>query len=107
MQRAGQPKALFILITPSDRPFLPFPPSVLPTFPPSGPRVQVLVWKEINYSHMRPVEKQRIADEVNILKELRNPFIVRFYDHIHERASKRCYIVMEHCPVRTWVHTTK
>jgi hypothetical protein len=61
---------------------------------------QVLVWKEINYSHMRPVEKQRIADEVNILKELRNPFIVRFYDHIHERASKRCYIVMEHCPVR-------
>ena len=25
---------------------------------------QVLVWKEINYAHMRPVEKQRIADEV-------------------------------------------
>jgi hypothetical protein len=23
-----------------------------------------LVWKEINYAHMRPVEKQRIADEV-------------------------------------------
>jgi len=22
------------------------------------------VWKEINYAHMRPVEKQRIADEV-------------------------------------------
>ncbi|EWM24105.1 Protein kinase, partial [Nannochloropsis gaditana] len=59
---------------------------------------KVLVWKEINYAHMRPLEKQRIADEVNILKDLRNPFIVRFYDHVIERASKKCYIIMEHCP---------
>ncbi|TFJ82405.1 hypothetical protein NSK_006314 [Nannochloropsis salina CCMP1776] len=59
---------------------------------------KVLVWKEINYAHMRPIEKQRIADEVNILKDLRNPFIVRFYDHVIERASKKCYIIMEHCP---------
>ena len=41
------------------------------------------------------------SSQVNILKDLRNPFIVRFYDHVIERATKKCYIVMEYCPVRS------
>jgi hypothetical protein len=31
-----------------------------------------LVWKEINYAHMRPIEKQRIADEVSPKTSLRS-----------------------------------
>jgi NIMA (never in mitosis gene a)-related kinase len=38
-----------------------------------------------------------LVSEVNILRELRNPFIVRYYDRIVDKASTRLYIVMEHC----------
>jgi serine/threonine protein kinase len=83
----------------------------------------MLVWKVINYSHMTAVEKQRLSDEVRlcpphihssrppiltpffvlyiqvmILKDLRSPFIVQYHEHVHDRANKRLYIVMEHCP---------
>ena len=40
---------------------------------------------------------QLVVSEVNILRELRNPFIVRYYDRIVDKASTRLYIVMEHC----------
>lgn len=33
-----------------------------------------------------------------ILKDLRSPFIVQYHEHVHDRANKRLYIVMEHCP---------
>lgn len=35
--------------------------------------------------------------QVNILRELRHPFIVRYYDRIIDKESTRIYIVMEHC----------
>jgi NIMA (never in mitosis gene a)-related kinase 2 len=35
------------------------------------------VWKELNYGAMRDKEKQLVVSEVNILRELRHPFIVR------------------------------
>lgn len=34
---------------------------------------------------------------MNILRELRNPFIVRYYDRIVDKKTTRLYIVMEHC----------
>jgi len=34
---------------------------------------------------------------VNILRELRHPYIVRYYDRIIDKASTRIYIVMEYC----------
>lgn len=58
---------------------------------------QVLVWKELDYGHMREKEKQLVVSEVNILRELRHPFIVRYYDRIIDKASTRIYIVMEFC----------
>jgi NIMA (never in mitosis gene a)-related kinase len=35
--------------------------------------------------------------QVNILRELRHPFIVRYYDRIIDKESTRIYIVMEYC----------
>ncbi|CAM9763708.1 unnamed protein product, partial [Ectocarpus fasciculatus] len=35
--------------------------------------------------------------QVNILRELRHPFIVRYYDRIVDRRKTRLHIVMEHC----------
>jgi len=58
---------------------------------------KVLVWKELNYGKMSEKEKQLLVSEVNILRELRNPFIVRYYDRIVDKQSTRLYIVMEHC----------
>ena len=58
---------------------------------------KTLVWKEIEYGRMKEAEKQLIVSEVNILRELRHPFIVRYYDRIIDKATTKIYIVMEHC----------
>jgi len=41
---------------------------------------KTLVWKELNYGRMSEKEKQQLVSEVNILRELRHPHIVRYYD---------------------------
>ena len=50
---------------------------------------KVLVWKELNYGSMNDQEKQQLVAEVNILRELRNPFIVRYYDRIVDKKTTR------------------
>lgn len=35
--------------------------------------------------------------QVNILRELRHPFVVRYYDRIIDKAATQLYIVMEYC----------
>lgn len=59
--------------------------------------VQVLVWKELDYGTMAEVEKRLLVSEVNLLRELRHPNIVRYYDRIIDRAHTTLYIVMEYC----------
>jgi NIMA (never in mitosis gene a)-related kinase len=46
---------------------------------------------------MNEKEKQQIVAEVNILRELRHPCIVRYYDRIIDKKATKLYIVMEHC----------
>ena len=58
---------------------------------------RVLVWKELDYGKMSEKEKQQLVSEVNILKELRHPNIVRYYDRIIDREAQMIYIVMEYC----------
>eukprot|EP00667_Euglena_gracilis_P007632 EG_transcript_7706 len=58
---------------------------------------RLLVWKEVDYGHMSDKEKQLIVSEVNILREFRHPHIVRYYDRVIARESRRLYIVMEYC----------
>ena len=58
---------------------------------------RILVWKEINFGTMNDKEKSQLVSEVNIIRELRNPFIVKYYDRIVDKSSTRLYIIMEYC----------
>ncbi|NXL63390.1 NEK2 kinase, partial [Chordeiles acutipennis] len=58
---------------------------------------KILVWKELEYGSMTEAEKQMLVSEVNLLRELRHPNIVRYYDRIVDRSSTTLYIVMEYC----------
>ncbi|NXS08982.1 NEK2 kinase, partial [Neodrepanis coruscans] len=58
---------------------------------------KILVWKELDYGAMTEAEKQMLVSEVNLLRELRHPNIVRYYDRIIDRSSTTLYIVMEYC----------
>lgn len=58
---------------------------------------RVLVWKELYYGKMSEKEKRLLVGEVNILRELDHPHIVRYFDRIIDRDRKKIYIVMEHC----------
>ncbi|XP_012589657.1 PREDICTED: serine/threonine-protein kinase Nek2 [Condylura cristata] len=46
---------------------------------------------------MTEAEKQMLVSEVNLLRELKHPNIVRYYDRIIDRTNTTLYIVMEHC----------
>ncbi|XP_078343874.1 serine/threonine-protein kinase Nek2-like isoform X2 [Oculina patagonica] len=58
---------------------------------------KILVWKELDYGKMTEVEKQMLVSEVNLLRELKHPHIVRYYDRIIDRSNTTIYIVMEFC----------
>ncbi|XP_044530486.1 serine/threonine-protein kinase Nek2 [Gracilinanus agilis] len=58
---------------------------------------KVLVWKELDYGSMTEAEKQMLVSEVNLLRELKHPNIVRYYDRIIDRSNTTLYIVMEYC----------
>ena len=58
---------------------------------------KVLVWKELDYGRMSEKEKQQIVSEVNILRELKHPNIVRYYDRIIDKKHSKIYIIMEYC----------
>ena len=59
--------------------------------------LQLLVWKELDYGSMGENEKQMLVSEVNLLRELKHPNIVRYYDRIIDRTNTTLYIVMEYC----------
>lgn len=46
---------------------------------------------------MTETEKQMLVSEVNLLRELKHPNIVRYYDRIVDRTNTTLYIVMEYC----------
>eukprot|EP00939_MAST-03C_sp_MAST-3C-sp1_P003902 g3902.t1 len=58
---------------------------------------KIMVWKELDYGPMNDKEKQHVVSEVNFLRELRHPFIVKYYDRIIDKAKMKLFIVMESC----------
>ena len=59
--------------------------------------IKILVWKELDYGTMSESEKQMLVSEVNLLRELKHPNIVRYYDRIIDRTNTTIYLVMEYC----------
>jgi serine/threonine protein kinase len=59
---------------------------------------KVLVWKELDYGRMTEREKKHVVTEVNLLRELRHPYIVKYCDRIIDKQTTKLYIVMEYCP---------
>ncbi|KAM3872174.1 serine/threonine-protein kinase Nek2-like [Diretmus argenteus] len=58
---------------------------------------KILLWKEVYYGNMSERKKRRLESEVNILRELKHPNIVRYQEHIIDETNAKLYIVMEHC----------
>ena len=58
---------------------------------------QIMVWKELDYGKMSDKEKQLVVGEVNILRELRHPYILRYHDRIIDKKSTKLYIIVEYC----------
>ncbi|KAJ3339171.1 G2-specific serine/threonine protein kinase [Gonapodya sp. JEL0774] len=58
---------------------------------------KVLARKEIDYRKMSDREKRQLVSEVNILRELRHPHIVRYYERFVDRDNCLIYIIMEYC----------
>ncbi|KAF2203882.1 kinase-like protein [Delitschia confertaspora ATCC 74209] len=58
---------------------------------------QILCRKEISYSKMSQKEKEQLQAELSILKELRHPNIVAYYEREHLKESQDLYLYMEFC----------
>ncbi|KAI9137076.1 kinase-like domain-containing protein [Paraphysoderma sedebokerense] len=58
---------------------------------------KILARKEIDYRRMSEKEKRQLVSEVNILRELKHPNIVRYYERVVDKEQCRIYIVMEYC----------
>ena len=58
---------------------------------------RILAWKELDYGKMSDKEKQQIVSEVNILRDLHHPNIVRFYDRCIDKRNLKLFIIMEYC----------
>ena len=54
--------------------------------------------KEIDFGTMLRHQKELLVNEVNILRKLKNPHVVRYIDRYVNKATKKIYIVMEYCP---------
>ena len=58
---------------------------------------KVLAQKEIDYGQMSLFEKQQLVNEVNILQELKHPYIVSYYERILDTCASKIYIITEYC----------
>ncbi|KAJ3219841.1 G2-specific serine/threonine protein kinase [Dinochytrium kinnereticum] len=58
---------------------------------------KILACKEIDYRKMTEKEKKQLVAEVNILRELRHPNIVRYYERSVDKNNCMIYIIMEYC----------
>ncbi|KAJ3354275.1 G2-specific serine/threonine protein kinase [Allomyces javanicus] len=58
---------------------------------------KIMARKEIDYRKMREKERRQLVQEVNILRDLVHPNIVRYYSRFVDRENYLIYILMEYC----------
>jgi len=56
-----------------------------------------LVRKEIDFRKMNEKERKQLVTEVNILRDLHHPNIVKYYERIIDKENYLIYIIMEYC----------
>lgn len=59
--------------------------------------VQVLCRKEICYTKMSEKERHQLQAELNILRQLDHPNIVRYFEKEHHKESHDLHLYMEYC----------
>ncbi|XP_034256013.1 serine/threonine-protein kinase BRSK2-like [Thrips palmi] len=59
---------------------------------------EIIVWKVIEYGCLSEEKKQLLVTEVSLLRDLRHPHIVRYFDRIVCKETKQLYILIEYCP---------
>ncbi|KAF2116924.1 kinase-like domain-containing protein [Lophiotrema nucula] len=57
----------------------------------------ILCRKEISYSKMSQKEREQLQAELSILKELRHPNIVAYFERDHIKQSQDLHLYMEYC----------
>ncbi|XP_034041960.1 serine/threonine-protein kinase Nek2-like [Thalassophryne amazonica] len=58
---------------------------------------KILAWKVVSTQKMSEFEEEMLIQEINLLRELQHPNIVKCYDHFIDHQNKTVYIVMEYC----------
>ena len=58
---------------------------------------KVLIWKEMRFEGISENGKKLIQNEINILRELNHPNIVKQYETFIDNSNSKLYIVMEYC----------
>lgn len=72
--------------------------SVAPAIDPSSAHsTQIMCRKEISYSKMSQKEREQLQAELSILKELRHPNIVAYYERDHIKTTQDLHLYMEYC----------
>ncbi|UKJ90165.1 protein kinase [Theileria orientalis] len=54
-------------------------------------------WKVVPYKGLNDKEKQQLVMEVNVIRELNHPNIVRYIDRMIDKKRQLLYILMEYC----------
>ncbi|KAF8817671.1 NIMA-related protein kinase NIMA1, partial [Cardiosporidium cionae] len=54
-------------------------------------------WKVIPYKGLKEKEKQQLVAEVNVMRGLMHPNVVRYYERVIVKSTQCLYIVMEYC----------
>merc|ERR1711990_35166 len=58
---------------------------------------KLFCWKQVFYGQMSESEKESLVREVDLLRELKHPNIVRYCDRIVNKSENCLYLVMEFC----------
>ncbi|ORM41870.1 putative serine/threonine-protein kinase nek2 [Babesia sp. Xinjiang] len=58
---------------------------------------ELYCWKVVAYKGLSEKEKEQLVMEVNVMRDLKHPNIVRYVDRVVDREKHLLYIIMEYC----------
>lgn len=58
---------------------------------------ELFCFKVVVYKGLSDKEKEQLVMEVNVMRDLKHPNIVRYVDRVVDRSKHLLYIIMEYC----------